>query len=427
MPETPLAKIADGPQFRDVMATLPGGHCSDGVFELCLGPIVYSRHHWLKYKGEYRVRADLRGVLEDLRSRDPRGWDDVESDFMLALYALGVSNVGLDELKDRVDGEAVREVLLARYRAYAPVAEPGAVEPAELSALAERVSALRTVVERTHLLYSVIDGKAWFRDEGLMARGAVADDVLTPTVEAVVSAGFSVAPGGSAEERLREATRACLDLHGDSAPLVRAIMDATLLDPVLRADHVTLTCPMGDLLETPDRMTTSEAFFTETQLREGLALDEDAERLGHESSEQLQRTIKARMLKLKRGAIRGLYGPGCLQGRFVEKHGGHMIFRNEDAHYRGHQSIGCSSGGRASFALRYRVAGRDDELTAMVGDYRVVRMSHDERDTFSGEELVDVIRYATWIRVVVEETYRHGAVVRKDETPRTQAPASLSA
>jgi hypothetical protein len=204
-------------------------------------------------------------------------------------------------------------------------------------------------------------------------------------------------------------------------------MAATLEDQVLRADHVTLTCPMGDLLDAPEQMTTSAAFFTETQLRDGLSLDEYRERLGHESAEQLQRTIRARMLKLKRGAIRSMYGPGCLQGQFVEKHGGHMIFRNEDAHYRGHQSIGCSSGGRASFALRYERAGEERRLTPMIGDYRVVRMSHDERDTFTGGELTQVIRYAEWIRLVVEETYRGHCVVRKDdpvEAPQTALAAT---
>jgi hypothetical protein len=207
------------------------------------------------------------------------------------------------------------------------------------------------------------------------------------------------------------------------APLLRGIMAATLVDPVLRADHVTLTCPTGDLLDTPELMTTSAAFFTETLLRDGLDLADHQEQIGHESPDLLQRTIRARMLKLKRGAIRGLYQPGCLHGRFVEKHGGHMIFRNEDAHYRGHQSIGCSSGGRASFALRHQCDGVDTALTPMVGDYRVVRMSHDERDTFTGPELAHVIRYAEWIRLAVEQTYRDGGVVHRDQS-NTPVPAA---
>ncbi|MGH1552030.1 hypothetical protein ACRAWF_07395 [Streptomyces sp. L7] len=198
--------------------------------------------------------------------------------------------------------------------------------------------------------------------------------------------------------------------------MLRAIMAAALKDSVLRADHVTLTCPMGNMLDQPHEMTTSQAFFTETQLRDGIELADYAARLGHDSDDQLQRTIRARMLKLKRGAIRSLYGPGCMQGRFVEKHGGHMLFRNEDAHYRGHQSIGCSSGGRASFALGYRLAaGTEQVLTPMVGDLRVVRMSHDPRDEFTVDELKHTIRYAEWIRVVVEETYRAGAVIRRDD------------
>jgi hypothetical protein len=413
--------IGTGGQFREFLSGLIDENCLAGIFTACLSPIVYSRHHWLKYKGEYRVRADLRGALEGLQARAVTSWDDEESDFVLALYALSVSAVGLDELNDSAGTEAVREVLDARYDLYAAVAGP-ASRPDQLLTLARRVSELRSVVARTHLLYSIIDGKAWHRTEGLLAHDRVDLDSLTPPMARVLSEDFPVSPDGESLARLAQATRACLHEHGESAPLVRAIMAATLRDEVLRGDHVTLTCPQGDLLGTPELMTTSEAFFTETQLREGLDLDDYADRLGDTSPEQVQRTIRARMLKLKRGAIRGLYGPGCIQGRFVEKHGGHMIFRNEDAHYRGHQSIGCSSGGRASIALRYQRDGKPAELTPMVGDYRVVRMSHDDRDTFTGDELAHVIRYAEWIRAVVEETYRLGEVVRRDASQ----PAALS-
>jgi hypothetical protein len=61
----------------------------------------------------------------------------------------------------------------------------------------------------------------------------------------------------------------------------------------------------------------------------------------------------------------------------------------------------------------------------MVGDFRVVRMSHDDRDTFTGDELPQVIRYAEWLRVVVEETYRAGRVLRRsDAATAPAAPAT---
>lgn len=260
----------------------------------------------------------------------------------------------------------------------------------------------------------MIDGRAWFRTEGAMAREDIDTEHLTPDVEEVLAEVFGAPAARTAHDRLRAATRTAVETDGDSCSVVRAVMRAALADPVLRADHVTLTCPMGDLLDRPEEMTTSGAFFTETQLRDGIELADHAEQLGHESAEQLHRTIRARMLKLKRGAIRSLYGPGCLQGQFVEKHGGHMLFRNEDAHYRGHRSIGCSSGGRASFALRHTADGAERTMTPMIGDFRVVRMSHDEALTFTADELPQVIRYGEWLRVVVEETYRLGAVVRAD-------------
>jgi hypothetical protein len=418
----PYSEWDTAEEFRAALAARPEHVAS--VLDSCLRPLVYSRHHWLVYRGEYRVRADFRSALEAVRDRDPRDWDADEAELVFCLFALDHCAIGLDELNDRMDSAAVRHVLVERHTLYAGVLAPGERAPAALLALADRVRQMRPEVERTHLPFSIIDGRAWYRTEGLIPAGRISIGVLAAPVDAVLSSLLDL-PGGDAETRLRAATRAAVAADGDSAAVVRAIMRAALVDPALRADHVTLTCPMGDMLDRPQDMTTSAAFFTETQLRDGLELGEYAERLGHESADQLGRTIKARMLKLKRGAIRSLYGPGCMQGQFVEKHGGHMIFRNEDAHYRGHQSIGCSSGGRASFALR---CDRDDaaerRLTPMIGDFRVVRMSHHDDDTFGAADLVHAIRYGEWMRLVIEETYRLGAVVRQDEPETTRAPAA---
>ncbi|MCX4745045.1 hypothetical protein OG455_05815 [Kitasatospora sp. NBC_01287] len=386
-----------------------------GILDACARPLVYSRHHWLLYKGEYRVRADLRSALESIRSRGPAAWDDEESDLVLTLFALNASAVGLDELVEHASSAALRTVLQERYALYEGVLGPAGRSPEGLLDLAHQVARMRGLVQGTHELYSVIDGRAWYRTEGVIPRAELDPGRLADAVEQELAALFDGPAAAGAEQRLSSVTRQAIAEEGDSASVVRAIMRAALVDPALRADHVTVTCPMGDLLDRPSEMTTSQAFFTETQLRDGLELGDYAERLGHESAEQLGRTIKARMLKLKRGAIRSLYGPGCMQGQFVEKHGGHMIFRNEDAHYRGHQAIGCSSGGRGSFGLRYRIDGTDQELTPMVGDFRVVRMSHDEADTFDADGLRETIRYAEWIRIVVEETYRAGAVIRVDQ------------
>ncbi len=408
-----LAGMDSADALRSALAW-SGDHCVTGVFASCLRPIAYSRHYWLQFKGEYRVRADLRSVLESIQQRPPPDWDDEEADLVLSLYALDISSVGLDDLSDRVDSQAVRDVLNDRHALYASVVDPSEEAPPVLLDLAHRVAQMRPAVQQSYELFSDIDGRAWYRTEGLIRREEIDTTHLTDAVDEVFEPVFDLPPGGDAEERLRTATNQAIDVDGDSASVVRALMRATLIDPVLRGDHVTLTCPMGDMLERPQEMTTSDAFFTETQLRDGVELGEYAERLGHESVDRLQRTIKARMLKLKRGAIRNLYGAGCLQGQFVDKHGRHMIFRNEDAHYRGHQSIGCSSGGRASFSLRYVANEAEEALTPMVGDLRVVRMSHDDRETFTADELRHLIRYGEWIRAVVEETYRRGAVIRAD-------------
>ncbi|MBM0274284.1 hypothetical protein [Micromonospora tarensis] len=421
-----VSEVNDASTMRRFVASAPDSNCVDGVFDACLRPIVYSRHHWLLFKGEYRVRAELRAVYESCRQRPPEEWDDDEADLILALFALDMSSVGLDELREHASSAAVRSTLLERHALYAGVLEPTEVPPDGLLDLARRLAEMRPLVERSHVPYSVIDGRAWYRTEGLIRRDDLDVSELAAPVSDVLDSLFdSPGDGLGASERLVATTRAAVAADGDSAVVVRAIMYAALLDPVLRADHVTLTCPVGDMLDKPAEMTTSAAFFTETQVRDGVDLGNYAERLGHESVDQMQRTIRARMLKLKRGAIRGLYGPGCMQGRFVEKHGGHMLFLNEDAHYRGHQSIGCHSGGRASFALRYRAGQEEQALTPMVGDFRVVRMSQDESDIFTVEELRHTIRYGEWIRTVVEETYRLGAVVRLDDPTltRTAVPA----
>ncbi|WP_157435695.1 hypothetical protein [Actinospica robiniae] len=413
-PRTYPAGVGSGPQLRAALAELTEDALA-ALFDRCARPLVYSRHHWLRYKGEYRVRADLRGAMEELRTRPPSAWDDEESDLVLTLLALDRAQIGLDDLLDRADSAAVRDALLTRAARYAEALGDGAAEPPEaVLDLAGYVDLLRPRVQESFELFSLVDGKAWYATEGLFRREEIDLDHLTPSMEHVLDALYGEAPGGAdARSRLIEATRAAVAADGDGAQIVRAVMHAALLDPVLRPDHVTLTCPLGDLLDRPHEMTTSAAFFTETLLREDLDLADHAEQLGHDSVEQLHRTIRARMLKLKRGAIRSLYGPGCMHGRFVEKHGGHMIFFNEDAHYRGHQSIGCSSGGRAAFALRYPGAdGAELALTPMIGDFRVVRMSHDAQDVFAPGELPRAIRYGRWLCTVVEEIYRLGAVLR---------------
>jgi len=53
------------------------------------------------------------------------------------------------------------------------------------------------------------------------------------------------------------------------------------------------------------------------------------------------------------------------------------------------------------------------EITQMVGDFRAVRMSQDEADVFQADDLRHLLPYAHWIRTVVDETFRLGAVVKR--------------
>lgn len=408
-----LSHVDTGGQLRELVSAPETGHLTDDLFASCGQLLVFSRHHWLKFRGEYRVRADLRAILDELRSRPPATWEDDESELLLCFYALANAAVGLEQLREVITAEQTRHVLELRLFSYlgALGQVPRSPQTLRLADLALRVKELRPQVEQLYYRVSNIDGKAWYRTEGLIPRSAV--DTWHVPVPLAVALGTG---GGTVDELLPAATSAVLDEHGHSAPLLRTIMRTAVADPALRVDHVTITCPRGYLLDTPELMTGSEAFFTETEIRAGVDLDGYREQIGHASDDRLRKTVRARMLKLKRKAAAGFYGPGCLHGQFVEKGADYMIFRNEDSHYRGHQSVGCSTGGRAAYSVRYRAGEDDRELPPMMGDFRVVRLSHAAEDLFTEGDLVHVIRYATCVRAVVEETIRLGGVVLESAT-----------
>lgn len=414
-PPLDLSHADTGGQLRDLVSSPEAGCLMDDLFDRCGQLLVFSRHHWLKFRGEYRLRADLRSILDDLRSRSPQTWEDDESELLLCCYALASAAVGLEQLREVITAQEVRHVLDIRLSSYLEALGqvPRSPETLRLVGLALRVKALRPQVEQLYYRVSNIDGEAWHRAESLIPRRAVDTQTVPAPLAAELAAG-----GGplGLDELLPTATRVVLDEHGHSAPLLRAIMRAAVTDPALRVDHVTITCPRGYLLDTPELMTGSEAFFTETEIRPDVDLDSYREQIGHASDDRLRKTVRARMLKLKRKAAAGFYGAGCLHGQFVEKGADYMIFRNEDAHYRGHQSVGCSTGGRAAYPVRYRIGEDDRELPPMMGDFRVVRLSHAPEDLFTAAELVHVIRYAACVRAVVEETIRLGGVVLESAT-----------
>ncbi len=408
-----IMAIDSAEQFRALLAGYPPETRESHVFAKCEHTLVFSRHHWLMYDGDYRVRADLRELLGAVRSRGPGDWDAAQCVLVLVLYALSLAGVGLEQLLDEVGVKPLRDVLEHRLLSYLDaLGQPrGTAEALPLLALAMRVRELRPQVEAQYHRYSIIDGKAWYREEGLIPKSSVDATLLPPSLAVQLARDWDPAAGHAAEETLRQITRREVARAGESVEVLRAIMRAAVADPRLRVDHATITCARGDMLDRVTDMTGSEDFFSETVLRDRLDLSGYAEQIGHDSAERLTRTTKARMLKLKRGAVRNYFQPGCLQGQWVEKAADYMIFRNEDSHYRGHQSIGCSTGGRAAYSVRYRRDDRDGELPPMMGDFRVVRMSHDPAETFTGADLVHVVEYSRWVHAVIEETFRCEGVV----------------
>ncbi len=411
-PGTNVTRVDSGAELRDLLLRFSPEDAERHVFAQCDYTLVFSRHHWLRYKGEYRLRADLRAALGDVRARSPETWDDEECELVLVLYVLALARVGLEQLRDVVTVAELRHTLETRLWSYLDaLGQPrGTAEPLSVIALALRLTELRAQVERFYYRHSIIDGGAWYRTEGLIPKAAVDLDTLPAPVERLLAEKYGL-PAGPAYERLRAATAQVVGRDGRCAPLLRDIMRAAVADPALRVDHATITCARGDMLDRVEEMTGSEAFFTETVLRDGLDIADHAQQLGHDSAERLRKTVRARMLKLKRNAVRNYFRPGCLQGQWVEKGADYMIFRNEDAHYRGHRSIGCSTGGRAAYSIRYESGGLPGELPPMMGDFRVVRLSHAEQDVFTAADLCHVIRYSDGIRVVLEETFRLGGIV----------------
>jgi hypothetical protein len=320
--------------------------------------------------------------------------------------------VGLEQLKEVITLQELRRTLEHRLCSYLDaLGQPRSVsEPLTIVVLGLRLRELRAQVERFYYRYSIIDGDAWYRTEGLIPIAGVDFETLPLPVSELLCAQYGTAAGGT-KKRLQAAADLALGRDGCVAELIRGIQRAAVSDPALRVDHATVTCARGDMLDRVEQMTGSSAFFTETVLRDGLDLADFAGQIGHDSPDRLRRTTRARMLKLKRSAIRNYFGPGCLQGQWVEKAADYMIFNNEDAHYRGHRSIGCSTGGRAAYSIRYHRDGEDRELPPMTGDFRVVRLSHDPQEAFTGTDLIHVIRYSQWIKVILEHTFRKGGIV----------------
>jgi hypothetical protein len=407
-----VTAINTGTELRDLICRFTPEEAERHVFSRCDHTLVFSRHHWLRFRGDYRLRADLREMLRGLREREPLSWDDDECDLVLVLLVLSIAGVGLEQLQDEVSVAALRTALEARLTAYLDaIGQPRTgTGPLPLVAVATRVAGLRPEVERFYYRHSIIDGEAWYRTEGLIPKAGVELDRFSPPVAAFLTDTYG-AVEGTTEERLRAATAVALDRDGCSAAVIRGLLSCAVVDPDLSVDHATVTCARGDMLDRVPEMTDSEAFFTDTVLRPGLDLADFAEQLGHASEDRLRKTTRARMLKLKRAAVRNFFGPGCLQGRWVEKSADYMIFRNEDTHYRGHRNIGCSTGGRAAYTIRFDNGGQRRELPPMMGDFRVVRLSHATEDLFTPADLVHVIRYSQWIRAVLEETFRRGGIV----------------
>jgi hypothetical protein len=410
----PLASVDDSAGLRACLGAADG-HGRQELFAAADATLIFSRHHWLLFDGEYHGRKELKDAVAAAAELPVAQWTTEQADLLLCLLALRLAAIGLEQLDEQLTVASVRDVLARRLDSYLQaLGHPRSVAHLPLVELAQRVTEVRAQIERDHHRVSIINGQKWHRDEGLLPRSTVQ---WQPLPDHVLAAFRDLAPDvdttQAVPEYLAAVTRRVLAEHGEGMPAIDALVRSAVADPALGVDHATVSCLRGVLLDQPQVLDSSDQFFTHTAIAEGLDLAEYAEQLGHQSEDRLRATLRARMIKLKRKAVDNYYGSGCLAGQWIEKSADNMIFFHEDSHYRGHQTVGVSTGGRAAYEVSYTRDDTAHTLPPMMGDFRVVRLSHDPAHRFTIDDLRHVIRYATWTKYVVQETFRAQGVLQR--------------
>lgn len=409
-----LARLEDARDVEELRLALDYDDAARAHAErLVKAVLTFSRHHYLRFDGRDCERKDFSEFADGCFAQAPGTWSATQSDFVFCLIALSVAGIGLEQLDRELTPATTAAVLHARFRMYcSALGHPRPTWDPPLLRLATRVRGLREDVERFYHRYSLIDGRLWYRDEGLIPHRGLDTEALPAPVDELLRrhdpAGEHTA---GAAVRLVSATRAAIHRDGTPEQLVHGYLHAVASDPALRVHHATLTCVRGRLLECPHALSATDDFYTHTVVVDDLDLADHAERLGHDSMDRLTATLRARMIKLKRKAVTNFYGDGLFAGQWIEKAADNMIFFNEDAHYRGHQTVGVATGGRAAFHVSFTRNDVATTLPPMMGDLRVVRMGADEADRFQPADLARVIVYASWLKLIVQETFRAGALI----------------
>lgn len=382
--------------------------------------LIFSRHHELLFEGQQHKRDDFVARTDEIGGTSPRNWSETECELMLCLSVLATARIGLEQVDRELSAESVRDILEKRISLYGHHGAYAGPVPTDLHELAETVVKQRTDVETRHYRYSIIDGAVWFRDEGLMLKQAVRPWWMLPRnfVDEISEAFAIRTPGADLADARRfiaETVEKSLDELGETWPVIEALLGSMVHDSEFAIDHATVTCPRGIGLARPAAWGASTDFFSGTVMCSETDLARYQEQLGHADEHKLRATLRARMIKLKRKATRNYFHPGCLQGEWVEKAADYMIFHNEDAHYRGHRTVGCHTGGRAAYALRLSGSDMDEPLPPMFGDLRVVRLDHDPKLRFTAEALKEVIACSQVVARILEATFERGGVVEQLE------------
>jgi hypothetical protein len=377
--------------------------------------LIFSRHHWLEYQGTHYDRQGLSSAFASASAVAPADWSDEHGELVFLLYILGTANLGLEQVETVLSTEQVAELVSSREALYRSGRSEDEHErdtrKTDQQTLAERAYGLRDLrygAEKQSYRYSVIDGARWHLNEGLLPRA----DVATEEVPGGLLDRLGIRGSGTAA--LRKAATAYIECDGHAEQAVIEVMRFALEDSGLGVDHVTITGPKQVGFPVSECLGQRDNIYRRTEVRDGVDLKEFEAQLGHDSPERLTRVIGARMQVLKLKSAKQFFGSGCMGGEGSEKFGDYMIYANEDSHYLGHKNGGISTGGRAPIPLDFERDGSTIDLPGMFGDFRAVRLSHEEVDRFDVLGLARVIQYAAWLGAILNTAYESGAAISAD-------------
>jgi hypothetical protein len=394
------------------------------VFKHCSRTLIFSRHHYLDYKGSKYERSTFKELLETVINNPTRDEDALE--FIACLHLLSISDIGLEQVPHELTYVNVVQVIKERLRLYADHGSKTAtflLDESNIITSASELPVIRNELDTRFYRYSIIDGHLWYRREKLIPHSAIPSFQLSQVLIEKLSPynGLRLEESESVEmhqQFVHRIVESCLQVNGESKPVVLTILEHITEDDTLGIDFATLTCPNGIELHQPQVIgqgkSSNDEIFTKTWIRSDVQIARP---------EMIEQIVNARMTKLKQKAVKNFYHPGPLFGKASEKSADYFISFNEDAHHKGHQMAGVSTAGRSPIFIDVKERGLN--LPPSMADLRCIRMSNDIEDRFTEDLLKIVIYYANLMKLVIEATYRLNGVISKIEPKKPRGASNV--